>query len=73
MEARGLTKRVGSSLWFVPVVCVLLGLVTSVITIAIDRWFEYDLIPLSFTGGPDAALQILSTIAASMVSLAAWS
>src|ERR1041384_2714381 len=31
----------------------------------------YDLVSSSVTGGPDAALQILSTIAASMVSLAA--
>jgi uncharacterized membrane protein len=71
METRRLTKRVGSSLWFVPVVCVLVGLCCSIITIAIDRANDYDLIPRSFTGGPDAALQILGTIAASMVSLAA--
>src|SRR5690349_9536948 len=51
--------------------CILGGLVLSVITIGIDKWFDYDLVPRALTGGPDAALQILSTIAASMVSLAA--
>jgi uncharacterized membrane protein len=71
MEARLIGKRVGSSLWFIPVVCVLVGVCCSVATIAIDRTNDYNLIPRSFTGGPDAALQILGTIAASMVSLAA--
>src|SRR6478672_8083563 len=61
----------GAALWLVPVTCILIGLVISVITISVDKWFDYDLIPRTFTGGPDAALQILSTIAASMVSLAA--
>ena len=51
--------------------CVLVGLVLSTTTIWIDRRFDYELVPRSLTGGPDAALQILSTIAASMVSLAA--
>ena len=60
-----------SRLWFVPVMCVLIGLVLSTTTIWIDRRFDYELVPRSLTGGPDAALQILSTIAASMVSLAA--
>ncbi len=62
---------VTSRLWFVPVVCVAAGLVLSTTTIWIDRWFDDRLVPTSLTGGPDAALQILSTIAASMVSLAA--
>lgn len=71
METRRAVRRVGSSLWFVPVVCVLVGLCCSIVTIAVDRANDYNLIPRSFTGGPDAALQILGTIAASMVSLAA--
>ena len=36
-----------------------------------DRAFDYQLIPEWMTGGPDAAVAVLSTIAASMVSLAA--
>jgi uncharacterized membrane protein len=58
-------------LWFVPVLCVLAGLILSFATIWVDRAFDYEVVPPSFTGGPDAALQVLSTIAASMVSLAA--
>ena len=54
-----------------PVLCVLLGAALSFGTIAIDRAFDYDLVPVVGRGGPDAALAILSTIAASMVSLAA--
>jgi uncharacterized membrane protein len=58
-------------LWFVPVVCVLAGVVLSFSTIALDRANGYTLVPESLTGGPDAAVAILSTIAASMVSLTA--
>ena len=47
------------------------GLVLSLVTIVIDRAFDYGIIPEWMTGGPDAALGILTTIAASMVSLAA--
>src|SRR5689334_18865773 len=64
-------SKVHTSLWFIPVLCVLLGAALSVASIAIDEATGYDLLPRSLTGGPDAALQILSTIAASMVSLAA--
>jgi uncharacterized membrane protein len=58
-------------LWFIPVLCVLAGLLLSVVTLAIDRVLGYDVIPRWFTGGPDAAMGILTTIAVSMVSLAA--
>jgi uncharacterized membrane protein len=60
-----------SSLWFIPVLCVLAGVTVSIGTIAIDRWFDYELLPRWMTGGPDAAVAILETIAVSMVSLAA--
>lgn len=58
-------------LWFVPLMCVLAGVGVSFGTIAIDRAFDNELIPESISGGPDAALEILGTVAASMVSLAA--
>ena len=58
-----------SSLWFVPVLCVLAGACISAATIGLDRLFDYKAIPRSFVGGPDAAIAILSTVAASMVSL----
>jgi uncharacterized membrane protein len=60
-----------SSLWFVPVLCVLAGAGISFGTIALDRVFDYEAIPRSLVGGPEAATAILSTIAASMVSLTA--
>jgi uncharacterized membrane protein len=65
------SRQGGATLWVIPVLCVLAGLTCSVSTIAVDRAFDYDLVPRSLTGGPDASLQILSTIAGSMVSLAA--
>jgi uncharacterized membrane protein len=60
-----------SKLWFIPVMCVLAGVVLSLVTLALDRATGFDLIPRWLTGGPDAALSVLTTIAASMVSLAA--
>jgi uncharacterized membrane protein len=49
---------------------VLAGLVVSMGTIAVDRALDFEVIPRWLTGGPDAALGILTTIAVSMVSLA---
>src|SRR5262245_9956150 len=66
-----LVNSARSGLWFVPVMCVLAGVAISFGTIAIDRQFDFGLIPRSLTGDPDAALFILSTVAASMVSLTA--
>lgn len=40
-------------------------------TIAVDKAYNYRLIPRSISGSPDAAIAILSTVAGSMVSLAA--
>ena len=51
--------------------CVLAGVGLSLGTIAIDKAYDYELIPQWISGGPDAALEILGTVAASMVSLAA--
>ncbi len=71
MNLTRLLIRVRSSLWFVPVMCVVAGAVLSFATIAIDRAFDYEAIPNDLVGGPDAATAILSTVAVSMVSLAA--
>lgn len=71
MRVSRLVINLRSSLWFVPVLCVLLGSVLSFATIALDRAFDYEAIPSSLVGGPDAATAILSTVAASMVSLGA--
>ncbi|MBA2254713.1 MAG: DUF2254 domain-containing protein [Chloroflexi bacterium] len=71
MTRSRLLIQLKSSLWFVPVLCVLAGSVLSFGTIALDRMFDYQAIPSSLVGGPDAATAILSTVAASMVSLTA--
>ena len=71
MRSFRLLRHIRTSLWFVPVACVVGGVVLSFVTIAIDRRADFSLIPESLTGGPDAAIQILSTVAGSMVSLAA--
>lgn len=67
----GSFTRLSRALWVVPLLCVLVGVGLSFGTIAIDRAFDYELIPEWISGGPDAAMEILGTVAASMVSLAA--
>ena len=71
MRPGRLAHRLTTSLWFIPVVCVLLGVMVSLGSIWIDSTFDFELVPQRLTGGPDAAVAIFSTIAASMVSLAA--
>jgi uncharacterized membrane protein len=66
-----LVSHVRGSLWFVPVLCVLAGALISFGTIALDRLFDYQAVPTSVSGHPDAAIAILSTVAMSMVSLTA--
>lgn len=66
-----LYTNVRTSLWLVPVLCVVLGASSAFATIAIDRANDYLLVPPSVVGGPDAALGILTTVAAAMVSLTA--
>ena len=61
-------NHLSSSLWFVPIVCVLAGVALSFGTIAIDRALG-SFVPRSLSGDPDAALAILTTVAASMVTL----
>ena len=71
MRLKKLFLHVASSLWFVPVLCVLAGAGISFGTIALDRYFDYEALPTNLVGGPDAATEILGTVAASMVSLTA--
>lgn len=58
-------------MWFWPLVCIGAGIALSVTSVAVDRAFDGALIPRVLTGGPDAALEILGTVAGSMVSLTA--
>jgi uncharacterized membrane protein len=71
MRLAKLFLHVTSSLWFVPVLCVLAGVGISFGTIALDRYLDYEALPTNLVGGPDAATEILGTVAASMVSLTA--
>lgn len=70
MGSRPRVSGLRSNLWFIPVVCVLAGVALSISTLAVDRLTDFDLIPRWLTGGPDAALGILTTIATSMLALA---
>ena len=70
MQLRKLAVSVGSSLWFVPVLCVLAGVAISFGTITLDRAFDYQAISQVIVGRPTSANAILTTIAVSMVSLA---
>jgi uncharacterized membrane protein len=71
MKRWRLAAHVRGSIWFVPVLCVIAGAAISLGTIALDRVFDYEALPQSVVGDPEAATAILSTVAASMVSLAA--
>ena len=64
-----LRHYLGSSLWLIPLLCVLASIALSLTATAIDRHFHYGLIPHTLTGGPAAAQSILNTIASSMVTL----
>lgn len=64
-----LSAKVLSSLWFIPLLYAVAGLVINVVTVAIDRAADHELVPIDLIGGPDAALAILGTVAASMVGL----
>lgn len=63
-------SRLSSGLWFRSLVCWLASGYLSA-RLRSTRRFDYELVPRSISGGPDAAMEILSTVAASMVSLAA--
>ena len=67
MQKFRIWNHLSSSLWFVPILCVLAGISLSFGTIAIDRSVSF--VPRSLSGDPDAALAILTTVAASMVTL----
>ncbi len=71
MKLTKLLIHLRSGLWFVPVLCVFVGACISFGTLALDRLFDYEAIPASLVGTPEAAMEILATVALSMVSLTA--
>lgn len=66
MDTFRLLHHLRTTLWPVPVLCVLGGIVLSYATVAVD---DGGLVPGALTGGPDAALEILGVVAASMIAL----
>jgi len=64
---------VRTSFWFIPGLMVLAAIVISQLLIALDKSLEYEsyqLLGILFTGGPEGARSVLSTIAGSMISIA---
>jgi uncharacterized membrane protein len=57
------------TLWFVPLSCILVGCVLSLVTVAIDRHADHDLVSHRVTGTAADVHTILSTFASSMVTL----
>jgi uncharacterized membrane protein len=70
MDTSQSLARVRSSLWLIPVLCVLAGGAIAAGTLALDRHWGYEALPRSLVGSPSAASAVLSTVAVAMVSLA---
>jgi uncharacterized membrane protein len=66
--ARPVRRALRTNLWVVPLLCLVVGIVLSAVTIALDRRFQ-GLVPQSLTGSPNSARQLLSTVASSMMTL----
>lgn len=49
------SRALRSDLWLIPLLCVVASVVLAVGTLAIDRYFEYALVPQSLVGSPAAA------------------
>jgi uncharacterized membrane protein len=71
MQGSHVLARARSSLWLIPVLCVLAGVAIASGTLALDRQWAYRALPVHLVGTPTAASAVLSTIAAAMVSLTA--
>jgi len=69
MTTLRLQRFVRSSMWLVPMVCLIAGLALAVGTLALDRMTDYQLVPSSLTGTPSDAQTILSSFATALVSL----
>lgn len=71
MSSFKLMSRVRSGLWLIPLLFALAGIALNALTVTLDRVNDYRLIPPEWLGGPEAALAILSTVSASMITLVA--
>jgi uncharacterized membrane protein len=69
MSAFRIQHAVRTSLWLVPVLCLVAGGLLVSLTLAIDRAADYALVPQSVTGTPSDVQTILSTAAGAMASM----
>jgi uncharacterized membrane protein len=69
MNPLRLERTVRSSLWLLPMVCLIAGALLAIGTLAVDRATDYKLVPQSLTGTPSDAQTILSSFATALVSL----
>jgi uncharacterized membrane protein len=69
MRWRRFLHAVRTSLWPVPLLCVLAGALVALGTLRLDRRSGYTLVPESLTGTPNDAQTILSVFATSMATL----
>ena len=69
MPAIRIQHAVRTSLWLVPVLCLLAGVVLLSVTLGIDRATDYTLVSQTVTGTPSDAQTILSTVASAMASM----
>src|SRR3954453_8163205 len=69
MSTLRLQRFVRSSLWLLPIGCLVGGALLAIGTLAVDRATDYRLVPQSLIGTPSDAQTLLSSFATAMVSL----
>jgi uncharacterized membrane protein len=69
MLALRIQRFVRTSLWLLPLLCILAGALLVLLTLALDRASGYQLVPQTVTGTPTDAQTVLSTFATAMASL----
>src|SRR3954451_21574569 len=62
-------RSIRSSLWLLPLCCVVAGVLLAIATIAVDRATDYRLVPQSLLGTPSDAQTILSSFSTALVSM----
>ena len=70
MKVAGLRERLSGSFWFVPLLCLLTATASALGLLEVDRLLVGRGGAYGFGGGPDAAREILSTVASSTLTLA---
>lgn len=68
-----LWENLRTSFWFVPALMVAGAIILAFATVALDQWVGFDLIDelgIIYTGGPEGARSLLSTVAGSAMSVA---